>query len=102
MSHSDTKGTLVLSRPTDLTRVVSHTHVPCALALAQIYYVGGYGVLSKWLDVQDYQAAKPDILADHAARIAAKVCFIEALQLHIRRCSWYVCRRWHAIAWSIV
>jgi hypothetical protein len=30
-------------------------------------------VLSKWLPISEYQTAKPDILADEAARIAAKV-----------------------------
>jgi putative heme iron utilization protein len=40
---------------------------------SKIYYVGGYGVLSKWLDVGEYQIAKPDILADEAVRIAASI-----------------------------
>ena len=42
----------------------------------KVYYVGGFGVLSKWLPISEYQTAKPDILADEAARIAAKVCSV--------------------------
>jgi len=38
-----------------------------------IYYVGGFGVLSKWVDVNDYQKAVPDILANDAPSIISKL-----------------------------
>ncbi|CAN0266289.1 unnamed protein product, partial [Phaeothamnion confervicola] len=38
-----------------------------------VYYVGGFGVLSKWLAVSEYESAKPDILAAEAARIVSKL-----------------------------
>jgi hypothetical protein len=31
-----------------------------------IYYVGGFGVMVKWVDVHDYQNAAPDVLAKEA------------------------------------
>ena len=40
---------------------------------SKIYFVGGFGVLSTWVDPMDYQAAAPDILATEAAAICAKV-----------------------------
>ena len=39
----------------------------------KIYYVGGFGVLAKWVDVQDYKDAAPDILAKEANGIVTKV-----------------------------
>ena len=39
----------------------------------KIYFVGGFGVLAKWVDPADYQAAAPDILARQAADICARV-----------------------------
>ncbi|CAM9432575.1 unnamed protein product [Ascophyllum nodosum] len=52
----------------------------------KVYYVGGFGVMSKWLPVCEYQAshqvpfclphfqaAKPDILADEATSIVSKI-----------------------------
>uniref|UniRef100_A0A6U4F2Y4 DUF2470 domain-containing protein n=1 Tax=Phaeomonas parva TaxID=124430 RepID=A0A6U4F2Y4_9STRA len=39
----------------------------------RVYYVGGFGVLSEWVDVQDYQQAQPDILADKTADLVDKV-----------------------------
>jgi putative heme iron utilization protein len=39
----------------------------------KIYYVGGFGVLAKWVDVQDYRDAAPDILAKEASQIVNKI-----------------------------
>jgi putative heme iron utilization protein len=39
----------------------------------KIYYVGGFGVMSKWVDVDDYKAAAPDILAKEASLIVKKL-----------------------------
>jgi len=39
----------------------------------KIYYVGGFGVLAKWVDVDDYKAAAPDILAKEASLIVNKL-----------------------------
>jgi putative heme iron utilization protein len=39
----------------------------------KIYYVGGFGVMAKWVDVHDYKAAAPDILATEANGIVAKL-----------------------------
>ncbi|CAM9789506.1 unnamed protein product [Ectocarpus sp. 12 AP-2014] len=39
----------------------------------KVYYVGGFGVLSKWLPVSEYETAEPDILADEASSIVSKI-----------------------------
>lgn len=39
----------------------------------KIYFVGGYGVLAKWVDVQEYQRASPDILAKDAYDITQRI-----------------------------
>jgi len=39
----------------------------------KIYYVGGFGVNSKWVDVKDYKHASPDILAKEANNIVKKL-----------------------------
>ncbi|CAM9112613.1 unnamed protein product [Choristocarpus tenellus] len=39
----------------------------------KVYYVGGFGVLSKWLPVSEYETATPDILADEASSIVSKI-----------------------------
>jgi putative heme iron utilization protein len=39
----------------------------------KIYFVGGFGVLAKWVDPQDYRAAAPDILARQASEIVARI-----------------------------
>lgn len=39
----------------------------------KIYFVGGFGVLAKWVEPADYQQAAPDILARDAAAIVARV-----------------------------
>jgi putative heme iron utilization protein len=39
----------------------------------KIYYVGGFGVLAKWVDVDDYSEAAPDILAQEAGAIVRKL-----------------------------
>jgi len=40
---------------------------------AKIYYVGGFGVQSEWVPVEEYQNARPDVLARHAADIVQKL-----------------------------
>jgi putative heme iron utilization protein len=39
----------------------------------KIYYVGGFGVMAKWVDVDDYQNAAPDVLAKEANIIVSKL-----------------------------
>jgi putative heme iron utilization protein len=39
----------------------------------KIYYVGGFGVMAKWVDVDDYRVAAPDILAKDANVIVNKL-----------------------------
>jgi putative heme iron utilization protein len=39
----------------------------------KIYFVGGFGVNSKWVDVEDYKGASPDILAKEANIIVKKL-----------------------------
>lgn len=39
----------------------------------KVYYVGGFGVMAKWVDVEDYKAAAPDILARDANDIVTKL-----------------------------
>ena len=39
----------------------------------KIYFVGGFGVLAKWVDVEDYRAAAPDILATEASEIVERL-----------------------------
>jgi putative heme iron utilization protein len=39
----------------------------------KIYYVGGFGVMAKWVDVNDYKVAAPDILAKEANGIVTKL-----------------------------
>jgi len=39
----------------------------------KIYYVGGFGVMAKWVDVEDYRQAAPDILAKEANEIVSKL-----------------------------
>lgn len=39
----------------------------------KIYFVGGFGVNSKWVDVEDYKNASPDILAKEANSIVKKL-----------------------------
>jgi len=52
----------------------------------KIYYVGGFGVLAKWVDVEDYKTAAPDILAREANDIVKKLNreYMEDLQLMAR------------------
>lgn len=39
----------------------------------KIYYVGGFGVMAKWVDVEDYREATPDILSKEANLIVKKL-----------------------------
>jgi len=49
----------------------------------KIYYVGGFGVMAKWVDVEDYKDAAPDILAKDADEIVTKLNreYMEDLEL---------------------
>ena len=49
----------------------------------KIYFVGGFGVMAKWVNVDDYRSAKADILAKQASQIVNKVNreFSEDLEL---------------------
>jgi len=38
-----------------------------------IYYVGGFGVMAKWVDIEDYKQAKTDILAKDAGDIITQL-----------------------------
>jgi len=40
---------------------------------SKIYFVGGFGVLAKWVDPEEYQTAAPDILAKEAGEIVARI-----------------------------
>jgi len=39
----------------------------------RVYFVGGFGVLSKWIPVAEYETAVPDILAHEMSRIVARM-----------------------------
>lgn len=39
----------------------------------KIYFVGGFGVLAKWVEPADYHAASPDILATDAAAMVLRI-----------------------------
>jgi len=39
----------------------------------KIYFVGGFGVMAKWVDVEDYKDATPDILSKEANLIVKKL-----------------------------
>jgi len=39
----------------------------------KVYFVGGFGVLAKWVPVEKYREAAPDILAKEAGSIVAKL-----------------------------
>jgi len=39
----------------------------------KLYFVGGFGVLAKWVDVEKYRNAAPDILARDAGAIVSKL-----------------------------
>jgi heme iron utilization protein len=39
----------------------------------KIYFVGGFGVLAKWVEPADYHAAAPDILAKDASSIVTRI-----------------------------
>jgi heme iron utilization protein len=43
------------------------------LTPSYIYFVGGFGVLAKWVEPHEYHAAAPDILAKDAAAIVARM-----------------------------
>mmetsp|Transcript_19644 Transcript_19644/g.48885 ORF Transcript_19644/g.48885 Transcript_19644/m.48885 type:complete len:376 (+) Transcript_19644:223-1350(+) len=39
----------------------------------KIYFVGGFGVMAKWVDIEDYKDATPDILSQDANLIVKKL-----------------------------
>ena len=39
----------------------------------KVYFVGGFGVMAKWIEPADYQAANPDILAKEAPEIIQRI-----------------------------
>jgi putative heme iron utilization protein len=39
----------------------------------KIYFVGGFGVLAKWVEPEDYKDSTPDILAQEAPSIVARI-----------------------------
>lgn len=39
----------------------------------KIYFVGGFGVLAKWVDIEEYKHAKADILAKEAGDIVSRI-----------------------------
>mmetsp|Transcript_4232 Transcript_4232/g.11516 ORF Transcript_4232/g.11516 Transcript_4232/m.11516 type:complete len:415 (-) Transcript_4232:206-1450(-) len=39
----------------------------------KIYFVGGFGVLAKWVEPEDYQLANPDILAKDAPEMVQRI-----------------------------
>lgn len=39
----------------------------------KLYFVGGFGVLAKWVPVEEYKDAAPDILAKEASEIVARL-----------------------------
>jgi len=43
------------------------------LTPSKVYFVGGFGVLAKWVDVNEYREAAPDILAKEASEIVARL-----------------------------
>lgn len=54
----------------------------------KIYYVGGFGVMAKWVDVDDYKIAAPDILSKAASSIVKKLnrefrADLEGMAIHL-------------------
>jgi putative heme iron utilization protein len=43
------------------------------LVPSKIYFVGGFGVLAKWVEVDEYKEAAPDILAKEASSIVQRL-----------------------------
>jgi len=43
------------------------------LVPSKIYYVGGFGVSSQWVEAEEYRAANPDILAKEVSDIVSKI-----------------------------
>ena len=43
------------------------------LVPTKIYFVGGFGVLAKWVEVEEYREAAPDILAKEASSIVQRI-----------------------------
>lgn len=43
------------------------------LTPSKVYFVGGFGVLAKWVPVEEYKSAEPDILAGEAFTIVKKL-----------------------------
>lgn len=45
------------------------------LECSDIYFVGGFGTV-QWVDVKEYDRARPDIIAVNGAENTLKVCLI--------------------------
>ncbi len=45
----------------------------CKLQPEKVYFVGGFGVLSKWIPVDEYEAAVPDMMAHEMSRIVSRI-----------------------------
>ena len=45
------------------------------LECSDIYFVGGFGTV-QWVDVKEYDRARPDIIAVNGAENTLKVCFV--------------------------
>lgn len=40
---------------------------------ARIYFSGGFGVQATWVDVEEYEKARPDVLAQEVPMVLSKV-----------------------------
>lgn len=49
----------------------------------KIYFVGGFGVLAKWVEPADYRLAAPDILAKEAGEIVERINRDHSEDLHL-------------------
>mmetsp|Transcript_8735 Transcript_8735/g.11007 ORF Transcript_8735/g.11007 Transcript_8735/m.11007 type:complete len:362 (-) Transcript_8735:152-1237(-) len=57
----------------------------------KVYFVGGFGVLAKWVPVEEYREASSDILAKEASSIVAKLNIdhaedLELTAMHLLEC----------------
>ncbi len=62
---------------------VAHLHAPkivespmfrfMKLKPVRVYYTNGYGVVRKWLSVEQYEKAQPDVLSNEATEITRKI-----------------------------
>jgi len=45
----------------------------CKIKPSKIYFSGGFGVMATWVDVNDYEQARPDVLAQEVATMLSKI-----------------------------